>query len=86
MLSHFLTLTLRNAFRQPLHAVLNLSCLTLGLATTLLIGLYLHAELTYDHFHANADRIYRVETKSVNLKDKVLDLGWHSTPSILGAY
>jgi putative ABC transport system permease protein len=75
-----------NAFRQPLHAVLNLSCLTLGLAATLLIGMHLHFELTYDRFHANAGRIYRIETKSVNLKDKVLDLGWHSTPSIFGAY
>jgi putative ABC transport system permease protein len=86
MLSHFLTLTLRNGFRQPLQAVLNLSCLTLGLAAALLIGMHLHFELTYDRFHANAGRIYRIETKSVNLKDKVLDLGWHSTPSIFGAY
>ncbi|CAA9232742.1 MAG: Acidobacterial duplicated orphan permease (function unknown) [uncultured Cytophagales bacterium] len=86
MLRHFLIITLRNGFRQPLHAVLNLSCLGLGLAATLLIGLYLHFELTYDRFHANAARIYRVETKSVNLKGKVLELGWKHTQAVLGAY
>jgi putative ABC transport system permease protein len=86
MLRHFLTLTLRNGFRQPLHTVLNLLCLTLGLAAALLIGLYLHSELTYDRFHANARRIYRVETKLVNLKDKVLEVGWHNTPSNLAAF
>ncbi|HEX8529468.1 MAG TPA: ABC transporter permease, partial [Cytophagales bacterium] len=86
MLSHFLTLTLRNGIRQPFHAVLNLSCLTLGLAAALLIGLYLHSELTHDRFHANAGRLYRIETKSVNLRDKVLEVGWHTTPANLGAF
>ena len=86
MLSHFLTLTLRNGIRQPFHAVLNLSCLTLGLAAALLIGLYLHFELTHDRFHANDGRIYRIETKSVNMRDKVLEVGWHTTPANLGAF
>jgi putative ABC transport system permease protein len=86
MLSHFLTLTLRSGLRQPLHTILNLACLTLGLAAALLIGMYLHSELTHDRFHANAGRIYRVETRSVHLKDKVLDVDWNHTSANLGAF
>ncbi|HYG18779.1 MAG TPA: ABC transporter permease, partial [Ohtaekwangia sp.] len=38
---------------------LNLLGLTLGIATCLAIGLYVHDEITYDTFHAKGDRIYR---------------------------
>ncbi|MBC7920951.1 MAG: ABC transporter permease [Ferruginibacter sp.] len=85
MLRNFLIITLRNTFRQPLYALLNLSCLTVGIASALLIVLYLDFELNYDRFHAKAKRIYRVETTSVNIKQKVLEVGWHTTPANLGA-
>jgi putative ABC transport system permease protein len=50
----------RNALRQKQFSFLNVVGLTLGIAVSLTIGLYVHDEITYDSFHAHADRIYRV--------------------------
>jgi putative ABC transport system permease protein len=50
----------RSAIRQKQFTILNLLGLTLGIATCLAIGLYVYEETTYDTFHTNADRIYRI--------------------------
>src|SRR4051812_9410722 len=50
----------RSAVRQKQFTVLNLLGLTLGIATCLVIGLYVYEESTYDTFHVNKDRIYRI--------------------------
>jgi putative ABC transport system permease protein len=50
----------RNAIRQRQFTVLNLLGLTLGIATCVGVGLYVYTETTYDTFHPNGDRIYRV--------------------------
>ena len=50
----------RSARRQTQFTILNLVGLTLGVATCLAIGLYVYDESTYDTFHANGDRIYRI--------------------------
>ena len=50
----------RSAVRQKQFTMLNLVGLTLGIATCLAIGLYVYDEITYDTFHANGDRIYRI--------------------------
>jgi putative ABC transport system permease protein len=50
----------RHALRQKQFTFLNVVGLTLGIATTITIGLYVHDELTHDTFHTHADRIYRV--------------------------
>jgi putative ABC transport system permease protein len=50
----------RSAVRQKQFTILNLLGLTLGIATCLAIGLYVYDESTYDTFHANGDRIYRI--------------------------
>jgi putative ABC transport system permease protein len=50
----------RSAARHKQFTVLNLLGLTLGIATCVAIGLYVYEESTYDSFHANGDRIYRI--------------------------
>lgn len=50
----------RNALKQKQFTIINLSGLTLGIATCLMIGLYVYHETTFDTFHAKGDRIYRV--------------------------
>lgn len=67
-----------------MHTVLNLSCLTIGIAGTLLILLYLHFELTYDSYHSNARRIYRVTTNAITTYEKTIDVTWSFTPAPLG--
>lgn len=50
----------RSAVRHRQFTILNLLGLTLGIATCVAIGLYVYEECTYDTFHANGDRIYRI--------------------------
>jgi len=86
MLKNYLKIIRRNIARQPAYAILNLSCLTFGIAAALLILMYLDFELNYDATHENADRIYRVETNSIETHDKVMEVNWRSTPAALGPY
>jgi putative ABC transport system permease protein len=55
---------LRVAFRQFLrhkgHTLINIAGLGIGMACCLLILLYVDYELSYDRFHENAGRIYRL--------------------------
>ena len=55
----------RNAMRQKQFTLLNMLGLTLGIATSLVIGLYVYDELTYDTFHTYGDRIYRVNQPAI---------------------
>jgi putative ABC transport system permease protein len=59
-LGNMLKISWRNALRQKQFTFLNLAGLTLGIATCVAIGLYVYDETTYDTFHPNGDRIYRV--------------------------
>ena len=53
-------IAVRRLTRQKLGTTLHVMGLTLGLSVCLLIGLYLHHELSYDTYHTHAERIYRV--------------------------
>lgn len=50
----------RSALRQKQFSLLNILGLSIGITTCMLIGLYAKYELSYDSFHANSDRIYRI--------------------------
>jgi len=60
MWKNYLLLFLRNLSRQKLFSTINLLGLTVSIASTLLIYLYVRHEFSYDRFHSHADRIYRV--------------------------
>lgn len=60
MLKNYLVLFLRNLKRQKLFSVINLLGLTVSMASTLLIYLYVHHEFSFDSFHPDVDRIYRI--------------------------
>ncbi len=60
MLRNFTLLFLRNLRRQKLFSTINLLGLSVSVASTLLIYLYVRHEMSYDRFHHNAERIYRV--------------------------
>ncbi|MDX1672745.1 MAG: hypothetical protein R3211_10420, partial [Balneolaceae bacterium] len=60
MLGNFFKTAYRNLSRKKGYSLINLLGLALGLASCLLILLYVQHELSYDRFHPNADRIYRV--------------------------
>lgn len=62
MLKNYLKITLRNLLRHKGYSVINILGLTIGIACCLLILLYIYDELSYDSFHENADRIYRINS------------------------
>lgn len=60
MLTNYLKIALRNIRKQKFYSFINILGLTIGLASSILIGLYILDELSYDHFHAKGEQIYRM--------------------------
>jgi putative ABC transport system permease protein len=60
MFKNYLKITLRNLIRHKVYSVINILALAIGLTCFILILLFIRDELSYDKFHENADRIYRV--------------------------
>lgn len=84
MLKNYFRIILRTIRRRPAYAALNISGLTLGVAATLFILLYLHFELNYDRFHQRADEVYRISTAKIETKEKVMEVNWAGVPGNLG--
>jgi putative ABC transport system permease protein len=60
MLRNYYKLALRTLWKSRMYTGINVLGLAVGIAACLLIAGYVANELSYDRFHANADRIYRV--------------------------
>lgn len=60
MLKNYVLLFIRNLKRQRLFSIINLLGLSVSIASTLLIYLYVRHEMSYDKFHPHAERVYRV--------------------------
>lgn len=60
MLSNYLKVAWRSLKNQRLNTLINILGLTVGLTSFFLIYLYVHDEVTYDSFHPDYDRIYRM--------------------------
>src|SRR5689334_6360078 len=65
MLRNLLTVALRNLLRQRTYSIMNTLGLATGLASAILILLWINTELHVDAGYENSDRIYRIMT---NLK------------------
>jgi len=79
MFQNYLKVAIRNLLKQKTYSIINISGLAVGMACVLLISLYILDELSYDAFHKNADKIYRLtaafDGKSIP--------GWIGTPAPL---
>ena len=81
MFKNYLKIALRSLFKHKVYSFINILGLAVGMAASVLIFLYVRDELSYDRFHANAGRIYRVTADWSNKGDsKIHQLG---TPSVL---
>ncbi len=56
----YLKTAIRNLARHRIYSAINIIGIAIGLAFCIITFLFVHHEWTYDTFHANADRIYRV--------------------------
>ncbi|MXY98715.1 MAG: ABC transporter permease, partial [Gemmatimonadetes bacterium] len=60
MLNSDMTIALRHLGRNKGYALVNILGLAVGMTCAILIFLYVGHELSYDRYHEQADRIYRV--------------------------
>jgi putative ABC transport system permease protein len=60
MLKNYFIVAWRNILRNRVFSLINISGLAIGLTVGFLIFQYVRFELSYDHFNADASRIYRV--------------------------
>lgn len=60
MLKNFLLVTLRNLRRNSLYSIINISGLSIGIACSILILLWVRDETSFDKFIPKADRLYQV--------------------------
>jgi len=57
--NYFIT-ALRNLYKNKIFSLINVLGLSVGLASFVLISLYVYHECSMDRFHTKADRIYRI--------------------------
>ena len=60
LFSSYLKTAIRNLARHRIYSAINIIGIAIGLAFCILTFLFTYNEWTYDTFHENADRIYRV--------------------------
>lgn len=60
MLKSYITIAFRNIFRNKIYSAINITGLAIGMAACFFIFLYVRFEKSYDRFHKNADRLYRI--------------------------
>ena len=75
---NYLTVILRNLFRYGGYSAINVLGLAIGLASCILILLYMQDELSYDQHHERKDRIYRI---AVSMTAEGRTDEWARTPS-----
>src|SRR6187402_1028217 len=79
MIKNYFKIAWRNIIRQKGYSGINIIGLAIGIAACLLILQYVSFELSYENFHTNKDRIYRVQLDR-------FDNGKLSTQWAAGAY
>ena len=70
MFANYLTIALRNLLRHKLYALINLLGLALGLACCIIALAIIHHEYSYDRFHPQANRIYRILRERISNDQK----------------
>lgn len=60
LLLNYIKISFRNLFRNRLNSFINITGMAVGLSVCFFILLFVQHELSYDQYHLNKDRIYRV--------------------------
>ncbi len=79
MFKNNLKIALRNLIKHKSYALINVLGLTIGMTCCLLIFLYVNHEMTYDSFHLNSGRIFRVVT-DIKTPTETIKTGVTSAP------
>lgn len=81
MLTNFFKIAFRNLWKNKGFSFINIAGLAVGMASAMLILLWIENEVSHDKFHEKIDRIY-----TINNRDKVNGevWAWNTTPKIMG--
>jgi putative ABC transport system permease protein len=80
MLKYYWKIALRNLWRRKGFSFINITGLTIGMASATLILLWINHEISYDDFHPNKDHIYQVWNRAkINGRTDC----WLTTPKVL---
>ena len=60
MLKNYLRIAIRSLIKQKVYTIINVLGLSTGIASCILIVMFVTNEFSYDSFHTNADNIYKV--------------------------
>jgi len=80
MIRNFFKVAYRNLLRNKGFSAINIVGLAIGMASAILIMLWIQSELSYDQFHKNKDRIYEAWNRASFDGKKMC---WNTTPKIL---
>ena len=80
MIKNYLTVAIRNLFRHKIYSAINTCGLGIGIAFCILTYLYIRHELSYDTFHRDSDRIYRMVTVRKNTSGERESTALQSAP------
>ncbi len=80
MYKSYFKIALRNIVRNKGYSFINISGLAIGMASTLLILLWVQNEIGFDRFHEKSERIYKMHSRDEN--NGKLDV-WGNTPALL---
>jgi putative ABC transport system permease protein len=64
MIKNYLKVAIRNIIKHKGFSAINIVGLAIGIACSVLIWIFMVHELSYDKFHENADRIYRIAVRA----------------------
>ncbi len=81
MLKNYIKIAFRNLFRNKSFSLINIGGLAIGMASAILILLWVQNEISYDRFHEKNNRLYEVWGNSIY--DGALQTGL-ATPQLMG--
>lgn len=85
MIKNYFKIAFRSLMRHKGYSLVNIFGLALGIACFILISLWVFDELSYDRFHANRGRIFRVNTVTRE-HGIVTTSSWRLGPALIETY
>tara|TARA_R110000796_G_scaffold88850_6_gene191967 strand:- start:24222 stop:26669 length:2448 start_codon:yes stop_codon:yes gene_type:complete len=65
MLKNYLKIAFRNIWKNKVFSLINVLGLSIGLSASFVIGAIIYYDMTFDKFHPDQDRIYRVTSEFI---------------------
>lgn len=81
MIKNYFKIAFRNIRKSGIFSSINILGLSIGIASCILIFLYVANDFSYDKFNTNYDRIYRIDQQFLRNSDEA---GWSLTPPGFG--